>query len=67
MGSQLHSYMDETVYQHVIAHVRFASTNIQMLTINYNIRLWDYSCYSKTNVMLTWKRYKNSVCYHNQM
>jgi len=53
MGSQLHSYMDETVYQHVIAHVRFASTNIQMLTINYNIRLWDYSCYSKTNVMLT--------------
>jgi hypothetical protein len=45
MGSQLHSYVDETVYRHIITHFRFTSNYIQMLTINYNIRLWDYWCY----------------------
>jgi hypothetical protein len=35
--SQLHSCVDENVYQHIVAHFRFASTSTQMWTINYNI------------------------------
>ena len=41
-GWEVNYMVDETVYQHIITHVRFTSTSIQMLTINYNVRLWDY-------------------------